>query len=51
MIRAWAVDFNETRPHSGLGYQPPDALAEHLTTAIDTRANRRINPGTSVPAG
>jgi hypothetical protein len=24
VIRAWADDFNETRPHSALGYQTPN---------------------------
>lgn len=38
VIRAWATDFNETRPHSALGYQTPKAFAEYLTTATDTRA-------------
>ena len=38
VIRAWANDFNQTRPHSALGYQTPKAFAEHLTTATDTRA-------------
>lgn len=38
VIRAWATDFNETRPHSALGYQTPMEFAEHLTTATDTRA-------------
>lgn len=38
VIRAWAADFNETRPHSALGYQTPKAFAEHLTTATDTHA-------------
>lgn len=38
VIRTWAADFNETRPHSALGYQTPKAFAERLTTAIDTRA-------------
>jgi len=36
VIRAWATDFNETRPHSALGYQTPKAFAEHLATATDT---------------
>ncbi|SMC86636.1 Integrase core domain-containing protein [Primorskyibacter flagellatus] len=38
VIWAGATDFNETRPHSALGYQTPKAFAEHLTTATDTRA-------------
>jgi len=38
VIRAWADDFNETRPHSALGYRTPKAFAEHLTTATNTRA-------------
>ena len=38
VIRAWTADFNETRPHSALGYQTPKAFAERLTTATDTRA-------------
>lgn len=44
VIPDWTADFNETRPHSALGYQTPKEFAEHLTTATDTRANRRINP-------
>lgn len=38
VIRTWATDFNETRPHSALGYQTPKAFAERLTTTTDTRA-------------
>lgn len=38
VIRAWAADFNETRPHSALGYRTPKAFAAGLTTATDTRA-------------
>lgn len=38
VIQAWVADFNETRPHSALGYQTPKAFAEYLTTATDTRA-------------
>ncbi|WP_143514690.1 IS3 family transposase [Primorskyibacter flagellatus] len=38
VIRAWTADFNETRPHSALGYQTPKAFAERFTTATDTRA-------------
>jgi len=38
VIRALAADFNETRPHSALGYQTPKEFAEHLTTATYTRA-------------
>jgi putative transposase len=38
VIQDWAADFNETRPHSALGYQTPKEFAEHLTTATDTRA-------------
>ena len=30
LIRAWADDYNEERPHSALGYQTPKAFAEHL---------------------
>lgn len=37
-IRAWAADFNETCPHSALGYQAPKAFAEHFTTATESRA-------------
>lgn len=36
VIRAWAADYNEERPHSALGYQTPKAFAESLFTAIDT---------------
>jgi len=38
VIRAWAADYNEERPHSALGYQTPKAFAERLFTATDTRA-------------
>lgn len=38
VIQAWAADFNETRPHSALGYQTPKAFVEHLATATDTGA-------------
>ncbi|MDO6588323.1 integrase core domain-containing protein, partial [Salipiger sp. 1_MG-2023] len=38
VILDWTADFNETRPHSALGYQTPKEFAEHLTTATDTRA-------------
>jgi len=37
-IREWAVDYNEERPHSALGYQTPNAFAEHLFTATDSHA-------------
>jgi len=37
-IRAWATDYNEERPHSALGYQTPNAFAEDLITATDSRA-------------
>ena len=33
LIRAWADDYNEERPHSVLGYQTPKAFAERLLTA------------------
>lgn len=42
VIRACVADFNETGPHSALGYQTPSAFAGYLTTA--TCANRRSNP-------
>lgn len=38
VIAEWVEDFNETRPHSALGYQTPAAFAEHLTTATDRSA-------------
>lgn len=38
VIRAWATDFNETRPHSAIGYQTPKAFAAGITTATDIRA-------------
>jgi len=38
VIRAWAADFNEARPHSALGYDTPKAFAERLFTATDSRA-------------
>ncbi|MDO6586197.1 IS3 family transposase, partial [Salipiger sp. 1_MG-2023] len=34
------ADFNETRPHSALGYETPKEFAEHLTTAIAHPAAR-----------
>lgn len=40
VIRAWAADFNEARPHSALGYDTPKAFAERLFTATDSRAAR-----------
>ncbi len=43
VIRAWAADFNETRPHSALGYQTPNAFAERITTATDTRAAPHVS--------
>jgi len=48
VIRAWADDFNETRPHSALGYQTPKAFAEHLTTATPIGVSKQRAP---VPAG
>jgi transposase InsO family protein len=33
VIRAWTADFNETRPHSALGYQTSKEFAKHLSTA------------------
>ena len=38
VIRAWATDYNEERPHSALGYQTPKAFAQDLFTATDSRA-------------
>lgn len=38
VIRAWATDYNEERPHSALGYQTPKAFAGDLLTATDTCA-------------
>ncbi|WP_289044104.1 integrase core domain-containing protein, partial [uncultured Aliiroseovarius sp.] len=38
VIRTWAADFNETRPHFALGYQTPKGFAERLSTAPDIRA-------------
>jgi putative transposase len=38
VIRAWAADYNEERPHSALGYQTPKALAERLFTATGSSA-------------
>jgi len=37
-IRAWAIDYNEERPHSALGYETPRAFAERQITATDSRA-------------
>jgi hypothetical protein len=31
-IEAWRVDYNVTRPHSGLGSLPPQAFARSLQT-------------------
>lgn len=44
VIWAWATDFNETRPHSALGYQTPMEFAKHLTTATDTRLRHLKTP-------
>jgi len=38
LIRAWADDYNEERPHSALGYQTPKAFAERLFTATGSNA-------------
>ena len=38
VIRAWAADYNEERPHSALGYQTPKAFAERLFTATGSSA-------------
>ena len=38
VIRSWATDYNEERPHSALGYQTPNAFAEELLTATNSRA-------------
>jgi len=29
-IESWRKDYNEVRPHSSLGYQPPSVFAEKL---------------------
>ncbi len=34
LIRAWADDCNEERPHSALGYQTPKAFAGCSTCAM-----------------
>jgi len=56
VIRAWATDFNEARPHSALGYDTPKAFAERLFTAADSRAARsessaRISVAPPAPEG
>ena len=38
LIRAWADDYNEERPHSALGYQTPKEFAERLFTATGSSA-------------
>lgn len=38
VIRSWATEYNEERPHSALGYQTPKAFAEHLFTATGSNA-------------
>lgn len=38
VIRSWATDYNEGRPHSALGYQTPKAFAVELLTATNSRA-------------
>lgn len=43
VIRAWATDYNEERPHSALGYQTPRAFAETLHTATGTCAASHEN--------
>lgn len=30
IVERWRVDYNQERPHSALGYQPPAAFAAHL---------------------
>ena len=30
MIEAWRIDYNEVRPHSSLGYQPPAAFVRKI---------------------
>ena len=32
LIEAWPKEYNETRPHSALGYQPPAPEARMATT-------------------
>ena len=46
VVRAWATDYNEERPHSALGYQTPNAFAGRLSTATGTSAAR---DGSSAP--
>ena len=38
-IAAWASDFNQTRPHSAIGYQTPAAYAATFTATDDRRSN------------
>ena len=35
IIRDWAQNYNTNRPHSALGYEAPEAFAEHLISATD----------------
>jgi hypothetical protein len=56
VIRAWATDYNEERPHSALGYQTPKAFAKRLFTATDTRAapsesSARVSVAPPAPIG
>lgn len=43
LIRAWADDYNEERPHSALGYQTPKAFAQRLLTATGSSAAPQTN--------
>ena len=52
-IRDWTTDYNDERPHSALGYQPPKAFAEDLFTATDSRAappESSAHPSVAPPA-
>lgn len=37
VIRLWATDYKEERPHSALGYETPNAFAKRLFTATGSR--------------
>lgn len=55
-IRARAMDYNQERPNSALGYQTPKAFAENLFTATDSRAapqpsSAQLSVAPPVPSG
>ena len=66
VVARWVADYNETRPHSALGYQTPADYAAHLTAMGDrlhateplrrspiapSAQQRQIHPRTPAAAG